>query len=493
MTTMIFNHLGNSMQKYGMSLCVVMMMTIFSDSHALPKPSITLSNCHVQGIKQIVQCGSLQVPENYEKIDGEQISINIAIIPAIDSSKKKEPFMFLAGGPGQAAVEIAAPLYKVFTEIRKDRDIILIDQRGTGNSHPLTCDDELTQNAYTILPEDLSAQEIRECIDDLSGDLSQYTTENAIRDFDAVRDALGHPQINLYGGSYGTRAALVYMRLFPQSIRSVVLDSVGPIEIPIGAFGQSSSRSFALLLEHCQQDSGCKDAFPDLLNEFNQLIERLEKSPITVDIRHPRLGTPTSFVISKSKFISNLRLQLYAVKTRNMVPLIIHQAYLGNYLPLAGLVAQGDGQQLVYMGLTFNIVCNEDYPKITDAMFATDADNIFGGDESHAAWKKVCPLWPQYRPQNSFYASIESRIPTLILSGDLDPVTPPSNGELAAKTLVNSHHIIVKNTSHTVAMSSCAPKVIKQFLTSLSPKELDESCFDELPDESFMTSLNGSV
>lgn len=454
---------------------------------------LTLENCHVDGIRSQVKCGTLQVPENYNKVNGEHIGINFVVLPAIDSSDQKTPLMFLAGGPGQAAAELASGLSSVFYEVRKTRDFILIDQRGTGASHPLQCEDATEQNVYALIPEDFSAEDIKRCISNLTGDLSQYNSENAIRDFEAVRIALGHQQINIYGGSYGTRAGLVYMRLFPDSLRSVVLDSVGPIEVPIGLFGQSSARSFNLLLQNCQKEPSCQQAFPQLEQEFQALLTRLEKQPAQVTIAHPRLGTQTKFVISKAKFLGTIRSQLYSVASRSLVPLMIHQAYLGNYMPLAGLVAQTEGGQGIYIGLLLNITCNEDYPRISNDDYLLDANNDFGGDDSHLSFKLSCPLWPQYRPNEDFYKPVVANIPTLILSGDLDPVTPPSNGEYSANSLPNNKHIVVKNAAHTVAITTCASDIINEFLTSLNPNALDETCLDDIPKESFMTNLNGGI
>jgi pimeloyl-ACP methyl ester carboxylesterase len=463
-------------------------MNAYSDEQ-----NFTFENCHVDGVRAQVKCGKLQVPENYSKTDGEQISINFVVLPAIDSSDNKTPLMFLAGGPGQAAAELASGLRQVFNEVRKTRDLILVDQRGTGASHPLQCEDSIDQDIYSVTPEEFSAQDIKDCLATFSGDLSQYNSENAIRDFDAVRVALKHKQINIYGGSYGTRAGLVYMRMFPESLRSVVLDSVGPIEVPIGLFGQSSARSFNLLLENCKKELNCQKAYPELEREFRTLLIRLAQEPAQVNIAHPRLGTQTKFVISEAKLLGTLRTQLYSVATRSLVPLVIHQAYLGNYMPLAGLVAQSEGGQGIYLGLLFNIACNEDFPKISAADFEQDANNNFGGDDAHFGFKMVCPLWPQYRPSEDFYQPVTADIPTLILSGNLDPVTPPSNGEHSAKSLPNNHHIVVENASHTVAMNTCAGDIINEFLTSLKPKELDESCLDDVPNESFMTNLNGGT
>ncbi|MFQ3288926.1 MAG: pimeloyl-ACP methyl ester carboxylesterase [Alteromonadaceae bacterium] len=455
---------------------------------------LVFTDCHLDGIKEQVKCGYLTVPENYSLKDSAQISINFAVLPAIDESNNNTPLMFLAGGPGQAAVELASGLRMAFSEIRKTRDIILVDQRGTGMSHALECKEiSVDQNVYQIIPEDFSEQEIKDCIAEFTGDLSQYNSENAIRDFDGVREALGHEKINIYGGSYGTRAALVYMRMFPESLRSVVLDSVGPIEVPIGLFGQSSAQSFKLVLEHCQQEDVCHNAYPNLVDEFHQLIRRLTDKPITITIPHPRLGTNTEFIISKSKLLSTIFQQLYSLPSRNLIPLIIHQAFLNNYMPLAGLIAMTDEVQMVYTGLLFNITCNEDFPKITAEMLAKDADNSFAGDNSQLVFKKACAIWPKYRPSEEFYQSVTADIPTLILSGGLDPVTPPSNGEFSASTLPNSHHIIVDNVSHGVATSTgkCGVLIINEFLSRLTPNKLDETCLEELPAESFMTSLNG--
>ncbi len=453
--------------------------------------NLTLENCHLGEIRSKVQCGKLIVPENYAKPEGDTITVNFAVLPAIDDSEYKTPLMFLAGGPGQAAVELATGLNRVFKEVRKTRDIILVDQRGTGESSALKCDFEAVDSVYSLRADALDPQEVKDCVAQFKGDVSQYNSENAIRDFDAVRTALDHEKINIYGGSYGTRAGLVFMRMFPESLDSVVLDSVGPIEVPIGMFGQSGARSFNLLVDNCKKSESCNKAFPNLAQEFQAVKQRLAKEPVTVEIQHPRLGTPTKFLIDVAKFTGNLRFQLYGMEGRSMVPLVIHQAYLGNYQPLQGLIARNEGDQLVYTGLLFNIVCNEDLPRVSEQARLADADNNFDGGGSHLAWDMVCPFFPKYRPSEDFYQSVTADIPTLILSGNLDPVTPPSNGDYSAKTLPNSHHIVVENASHTVAMSTCASDIINEFLTTKSPKTLDESCLADVPQETFMTSVNG--
>ena len=482
----------NNLFKANLLIWVVGLSNI-SLAENISDQKLRLENCHVNGIRQQVQCGTLVTPEDYEKPDGVQIDINFVVLPAIDNSKEKLPLMFLAGGPGQAATELASHIYRGFNEIRKTRDLILIDQRGTGKSHALQCEDSLEVDPYTSLPEDFSITDIEQCIAQLTGDLSQYNSENSIRDFDAVRAALDHQQVHIYGGSYGTRAGLVYMRMFPASLKSVVLDSVGPIEVPIGLFGKSAEQSFIKLIENCQNETSCAGQYPDLAKEFSAITDKLLQAPVTVEIAHPRLGTKTAFTISNDKFISAIQMQLYSMETRSLVPLLIHQAYLGNYKPLAGLIAQGEGGMGIYIGLHFNIVCNEDYPKISADMKVEDADNNFAKGMSLVMVGKVCSVWPKYQPSNEFYQTVTADIPTLILSGELDPVTPASNGEKSHVNLPNSHHIISKNNAHIVASTTCGITIVNEFLEKQAPKELDESCLEEIPDESFMVGLNGGV
>ena len=461
-----------------------------ADAEAIPATVTEL--CHLDGIRGQVQCGELAVPENYQQPNGAKINIRFAVLPSL-AKGKEDPLVFLAGGPGQSAVDVAGMINTAFRPVRANRDIVLIDQRGTGGSQPLSCfDDE--QDVYTAGAWDFDAEDVRQCLSSLSGDLSQYNSENAIRDFEAVREHLGYQQVNLYGGSYGTRAGLVYMRMFPESVRTAVLDSVGPLQVPIGPFGQSAARSFELVLAECRANAGCQQAFPNLENEFAELKAKLKAQPVEVTIPHPTLGHPTTLLVDEMKLVANLRMQLYSTVGRSMVPLVIHEAHKGNFLPLAGLMAQfGGGESMqMSMGLTFNIVCNEDIPRVSTTEMAQDADNSFGGNASHFGWQNVCPLWPQYRLDPSFAEPVKSDIPTLLLSGNFDPVTPPSNGDKALETLSNARHLVVDNGAHTVAFHSCAPKLINQFLDSKQPADLDPACLADVPTTDFMLGLNGS-
>ena len=500
------NHFASQFAKLVAKLCIVT-SALLSVQAVATEQKLTLESCHVKGIKEQVKCGTLSVPENYLARDelaqsnqpqSKSFDVNVVVLPALDRTSELAPLMFLAGGPGQAATELAAHIRTSFSQIRKQRDIILVDQRGTGKSNALICDESNldAQDVYISVEADLTNEQVTSCLSEFHQDLSQYNSENAIRDFDAVRAALGHQKINLYGGSYGTRAALVYMRMFPKNIRSVVLDSVGPIEVPIGLFGLSGTNSFDLLVENCHKEAACQKAFPTLKADFQNVFNRLKQSPVDTTIVHPRLGTPVTFNIDVAKFVSTIQMQLYQMEMRTMVPLVISEAAKGNYLPLAGLVAMNDKdtpQGGVYSGVLLNIVCNEDFPRINDNDWNSDADNDFSRNVMHSGLRFVCPLWPQYRPDSTFYQPVTADIPTLILSGKLDPVTPPSNGDKSDATLPNSKHIVVEHASHIVASTECGVSLVDQFLENLSFEDIDETCVAELPPESFMTSLNGNI
>jgi len=460
--------------------------------------NLLLEDCHVEDIKEQVRCGTLTVPENYIKPESTKINLNVVVLPAIDKSSNKEPLMFLAGGPGQAATELAGMLRSRFYEVRKTHDIILVDQRGTGKSSQLKCEvpafDDL--NVYGAFTFDFEVSDVSNCISQFTQDVSQYNSENAIRDVDAVRAALGHQKINLYGGSYGTRAALIYMRMFPDSLQSVVLDSVAPLEIRIGLFGKTGERSYKTLIENCTANESCNTAFPNLEQNFQLVFNALVKEPVELMIPHPRLATQTKLVIDADKFVSTVQLQLYSIAGRSMLPLIISEASKGNYMPFVGMLAQGDELQppgSVYSNVLMNIACNEDFPLISKKEWLADANNEFARNISHRGLRLICPLWPKYRPEPSFYNPVVADIPTLILSGNLDPVTPPANGDLANEMLPNSRHIIAENLSHIVAVNDCGVGLVAQFIETLDLASLDDTCLTELPEESFMTSLNGNI
>ncbi len=447
--------------------------------------------CHLNGLRSEVRCGKLPVPLNYENPAAGTLSLNYAVIPALRSDGPADPLFFLAGGPGQAAVDVAGMITGAFSEVRQQRDLVLIDQRGTGQSAALRCGTP-DLPPFASVSDDNTRQLIGECLDELGADVIHFSTANSVRDLESLRIALGYEQINLYGGSYGSRLGLVYMKHYPQFIRAAVLDSLGPTQIPIGPFGQSSARSFDLLLAECEANQRCRDAFPQLRNTFSNLADRLMESPVSTEVTHPTLGTATPFDLTFDVLVGNLRMLLYSPHTRQILPLVIQQTAMGNYAPLVGVIAQTiELSEQIAVGLNLNIICNEDFPRISAADWAQDADNLFGGAASHRPWQLLCKDWPRYAVPDEFGEPVVSNIPSLLLSGEMDPVTPPSNGEKALAGLSRGRHLEVPNGAHTVTFHSCARDIVSDFLNA--PEKLytlDISCLEDTPPTRFMLTLN---
>ncbi|MFT4926531.1 MAG: pimeloyl-ACP methyl ester carboxylesterase [Phenylobacterium sp.] len=453
--------------------------------------AVTLDNCHVKGIKEQVLCGAMSVPENPQKPQGKQISLNITVLPSFNAAQKKLPLLILAGGPGQSATEQTALINQVFAQVRQSRDIVLIDQRGTGKSNPLQCTNVEMEGlglALDFAEQDMAAQ-AKECLALFKdSDLSTYSTNQAIDDFEAVRKALGYRQFHLYGGSYGTRAGLVYLRRYPQSVASAVLDSVAPTQVAIGAFGKSSERAFELLLADCHAIAQCKAAYPTLKADFLTLQATLNQVSTEQMIMHPVTGEQTPLLFERLKFLNTLRTALYSITLRTMVPLVVSEANKGNYRPFAGLYAalnSGLGSGM-YMGLTLTILCSEDWPRMSSALLRQDNDNYVVGDMTTQTWRKMCSVWPKYPVAETFKTPVSSAVPTLLLSGRLDPVTPPAWGAMAAQTLSNSRHLVAVNGAHTVATHTCAARLIARFLDDGDLAALDDSCLTKARQLPFM-------
>ncbi len=465
-----------------------------------PQPSAardlsSLEKCHVNGLKEKVLCGTIEVAENKAKPEGTKVPLNIVVLPAVQKSPQTDPLLFLAGGPGQAATDLASLVNHTFKTVRNQRDIVLVDQRGTGKSNPLQCEpNEQMLNDFSINDETYDlVSDIKQCAESFAEyDLAQYTSEAAIHDLEAVRNHLGYPKVNIYGGSYGTRAGLLYMRMYPESIRSVILDSVAPPQVVVGPFGVFGHRAFELMLEDCQQQKSCAQAFPDLAEQYQDLVSKLLQQPQMLSVRDPRTFEQKDFLLTASKLGNTIRSALYSTTTRRILPLMIAKAANGDIAPLAGLASAVSGQGGMYIGLTFNILCSEDMPRATEVLLAKDAANPFIGDRQTKIFKQACSVWPRYAVDEAFATPVVSEIPTFILSGHLDPVTPPEWGDLAAETLNNSRHFVVKSGSHTPIASSCANKLAAEFIENLDLNAIDDTCLQEESKPLFMTNVNGT-
>lgn len=454
----------------------------------------TIDNeCYLPGIQERLECGIVQVPENYEKPQGKQIGLHYAVLPAIQEGAKPDPMLILAGGPGQAATELAPMISRMFDKVRQKRDILLIDQRGTGKSHPLECDisrpDELIRS-----DDDQDLAELTEdCLQKYSDtDTTQYHTVNAVKDFERVREHLGVQQLNLYGGSYGTRVGLTYLREAPESVRTATLDAVAPPQVVIGPFGQHGAQAFDAMLKNCEEQAACQEQFPNLEQDYFDVMSALEKQDVLLDTHDPLSFEPITINLTPGRFSSIVRMALYHPNTRQLLPYAIHSASEKNYKAVLGLMGGTMSQSNIYLGLMLSVVCSEDLPRATEQMLAEDGDNQFIGARTGDAFIDMCRGWKSVSVPSYWSEPVVSDKPVLLLSGELDPVTPPSWGELAAETLPNSVHLVAPNASHTIASHTCANNLIAEFIETADVSALDGSCLQEQRLKPFVLNQNGA-
>ncbi|MGL5906928.1 MAG: alpha/beta hydrolase [Shewanella sp.] len=459
-------------------------------SSTLLSPSAPASTCYVEGVSDRLQCGFVTVPENPNQPDGKQISVHYVVLPAVKNDNHEEALLAIAGGPGQSAIDNAASFNAMLNKVRQQRDILLIDQRGTGRSNLLNCDVG-EQSLLAINDDNIdSLAEAQKCRDQLAGsDVTQYGSLNAVKDFEAVRAHLGYKKLHLYGISYGTRMAQLYMRLYPEHLATVTLDGIVPMQQGVLEIGAAIERGFDLLFKDCQQTAACHAQFPELKAEFDQVVAKLTEGPITEQVHDPVTGEKTLLTMTRAKFYGAIRMALYQTNVRALIPHGIHQAAKGNYQPLLGLYALTTDGAGMAMGMHASVVCGEDIHRITPAM-REQAKTSYVGKTMLDSLEASCSVWKVPPVDASFSEPIKSDIPTLLLSGEIDPATPPSWGELAMEKLSNAKHFIAPYATHGVAYQSCANHLVAELVRTGSVKDLDGECLKKDVRRSFY--LNAS-
>lgn len=448
-----------------------------------------LSACYVDGLSEQVQCGSLMVAENPAIPDGKQIAIHYAVLPAIKPSFKKQALLAIAGGPGQSAIENAAGFNRVLAKVRQDRDILLIDQRGTGQSSILACDDD-NMSALSFNDDDMDyVADTQKCLDKIDADVSQYGSLTALTDFEAVREHLNYDKFHLYGVSYGTRMAQLYMREFPQALATVTLDGVVPMQQSVIAIGSAIDRGYALLFKDCQKNNQCLQQFPTLEQDFQQVDNALAEAAIVTQTRDPQTDEIADFTLTRGKFNGAIRMALYMPNIRALIPHAIHQASIGNYQPILGIYTLTADSTGIAMGMHASVVCGEDIHRLTDDI-RQRAKGSYMATTMIEGLEATCSVWNMPQVDSSFSDAIESDIPTLLLSGELDPATPPSWGEMATEKLSNAKHFISKFATHGVAYQSCGNELMADLVTSGSLDNIDGECLEKDVSRSFYLNAN---
>ncbi|HEX7183658.1 MAG TPA: alpha/beta fold hydrolase [Thermoanaerobaculia bacterium] len=433
--------------------------------------------CRVPDYVGEVLCATYPVWENREARQGRKIGLNIVILPALGPDKQPDPVFVFGGGPG-AGIAGSADGY-AGSNLRQKRDIVLIDQRGTGRSNPLHCSFygepvDLRNAVGDMLP----VGAVKACREKLEkvADLSQYTTAAFADDLNEVRQWLGYGKINLIGGSYGTRSAQVYWRRYPKTVRSVVLIGTAPMDayIPL-THAYAGQRALDLLLAECASQPECRAAFPDTRADLKAVKERIDKG-VTVTVTNRRTGEKQEVRPTWGLVAEGIRFLMYGPAAANL-PLQIRKAAQGDLAPLIQMsldrrVGITEGLQ---MGLGFSVTCAEDLPFITEEMIRQKIAGTYLGDYRIRQQKAACEVWPRGKVPADVHDPVRSNVPVLLISGERDPVTPPELAEAASRHMANRLHVVIPRGSHSGG-GECTDNLMRDFIDRASVQGLDASC-----------------
>jgi len=455
-------------------------------------PTLALTPCRLEGLGVEARCGKYRVFENRTTRQGREIDLRVAVVPALSASARPDPLFIIVGGPGQAASEAGAQLAEALWDVRSKRDIVLVDQRGTGQSHPLDCTGDDEPSLAERFAPSLDLAKTRACHAELDADTTQYTTPIAVDDLDEVRGVLGYERINLWGGSYGTRAALVYLRQHPSRVRSVILDGSAPTAIQLPMFvARDSQRALDLLYADCEADAQCQRAFPSARQQLTSVLAKLAEQPFEANARHPRTGALETIKIERDGLASVLLSLLYVPDLAGLIPLGVDRAESGDYGAMIAAAEAFAGAVELSTGMFLSIVCAEDVPRIRPEEASRLTKGTFLGADWLARWHAECGEWRAASLPEAYFEPIASDTPALLLSGNLDPVTPPAWGEQVGSHLSRSRHVVVLGAGHGVSALGCVPELIDRFLDSGDPATLDVRCALRLQRPAFFTSLLG--
>jgi pimeloyl-ACP methyl ester carboxylesterase len=439
------------------------------------------------------QCGTLSVAENPALPDGRKIALNIAWVPADEEADVlPDPVFMLAGGPGQAATDSYPQVAAAFGEVLKKRNVILVDQRGTGHSNPLACKDD--DNAADADDSADAARRFAErCRALLSkqADLRFYTTTDAIRDLDDVRKAIGAAQVNLVGISYGTRVAQQYAMRYPHSTRTIVLDSVAPNTLYLGnEFAGNLESALDLQFGQCGKTPACAKALGNPRSRLDALMAKLRSDPPLVRYRDASSGQMKEERLLPAHVAGLMRMYAYTPLASSLLPLQLNEAANGRYeglMALSKMLGSAMSDQMTF-GMQLSVICSED-----SAGFKADpaADGTLLGNQFSEYLGAQCQVWPKGAMPADFHAPLATKVPALLMSGEFDPVTPPRYGDAVVKTLANGRHLVARGQGHNVIGAGCMPKLFAQFLQTADAKALDGKCLDDLAYVPPFISFNG--
>ena len=432
---------------------------------------LKIEPCFIEELGEEVLCGTYEVMENRHVRKGAKIRLNFIILPAWTLDPEPDPVFVFSGGPGQGSADVVVNFAREYQKLRWERDIVLVDQRGTGQSNRLHCQrigepDSAQTYLQDMFPEDY----VKNCRKELEkkANLRYYDSTTAMQDIDDLRSALGYEQINLAGTSYGSYTGIVYMKYFPESVRSAFL--IAP----------NTEGALECLLTDCALDPDCASDYPFLRQQIDQILDQLKQGPVTVPIINPFTGTPENVAFTYNNFIHCVRSMLYITGRSRWIPAFVHWAAAGNFAPIAEYTAlklRGVNENIMD-GMFLCVTCTETIPYIDYEEARALAQGTFMGTYRLEQQKNACDWWVRGEHPDDFHEMYMMDIPTLILSGEIDPVTPPQYGEELASYLLNSLHVIIPNAGHEfgTVWEDCLDDVVAQFISQGSVNGMDAAC-----------------
>jgi pimeloyl-ACP methyl ester carboxylesterase len=468
-------------------------------SQAASATGLPLTECRLQspnvGGSVAARCGSMDVLEDRSNPSSKRVSLHVAVIPALRTEAESDPLFLISGGPGQAASDFYLAMSHVFGRIRRDRDIVIVDQRGTGRSNRLDCplpnDSDLTEADPSLVQ-----SHTKRCLESLPGDPRFYTTSVAVEDLDAARAALQYERINLYGISYGTRVAQHYLRRYSARVRSMVLDGVVPPALALGPHvALEAQAALDALFSRCSKSAVCNEAFPNLRESFANLGARLKHKALELTINDPVTAEPLALRFGSAELNGAVRMLTYSDETASTLPLLIHQAQVAQRpQALAAqfeMVKRSMQNQLAY-GMHFSVVCTEDAPRWEQESVSEGALRAtYIGADFMTAMRAICDVWPKGILHEDFGRALQTATPVLALSGEFDPITPPAYAQRALEQFANAKHIVLSGQGHGQLAVGCMPRLVTQFIEDASSANLNEECLKSISPAPFMISSSG--
>jgi pimeloyl-ACP methyl ester carboxylesterase len=431
------------------------------------------------------QCTKFEVPENRAAPQARKIKLAIAWVPSDHPEPASDPVLMLAGGPGQSALQSYPGLASAFARILRKRHIILIDQRGTGDSNPLLCRNRQGQSAVTESLKDTpqaAAEFARDCAQQLQtkADVRYYSTTQAVDDLDAVREALNIDKVNLVGVSYGTRVAQQYARKYAEHTRSLVLDGVVPNDLVLGGeHAQNLEAALDQYFARCAKVPQCHERFGSPRVKLDELLGQLRQSPMMVRYRDPLSGEERHESFDAQHLGAVVRMFAYSPQMAAILPLSLHEAQAGRpeqLMAQSQMINSVLGEQIMH-GMQLSVMCTED---ADDLKVDPSQNKTVMGNALIEFLLAQCKVWPHGARPESFREPLRTDIPILILSGEFDPVTPPRYGEQVLKGLSQGRHLVARGAGHNVFPIACISKIATEFINTAKPASLNVKCLDHL-------------